>query len=277
VPFVTLDHHAVERLQSAAQSGDPEAAREYGRLLSLLPSYCRRAEMEEPDDELGDQPGARWFRVALKARPDDHEAAVLLAACLWRQADVLADAYDLDDDDDEEEEDEDEGGVFSDDDEFEQAQRDRERLRTEARRLYEGVLRADPAHPAARSGLAALEGSPFSVPYSHYLVEGDMWSGSVGCREQLVVGDIDELRWACGEWASTAGLEGRHLSVYASGERLNHTSLQPLVPLGDGSLDWSMIPVPALPGEPLPHGHPVRLDGHTALYGWHAPDLPFED
>jgi hypothetical protein len=260
--MILVQHH-LDGLRGAAQAGDSEAASEYGRLLSLLP-----AEIEEPGDGW---PCVRWFRVALEARPDNHEAAVLLGARLSHDADALAYAYGLDDEDEDFDED-DEG---EEDEEIEQARADCERIRKEARRLYEEVLRADPTHPAARSGLAAFEGTPFSVtPYSHYLVEGEHWSGTVGCREQLVVSDADELRWACDDWfADVAGLGAYHLSVYASGKQLSYVSLKPLVPAADGSLDWSVITIPSLPGEPLPHGHPALLDRHTAHYGWYSIDL----
>ncbi|MFC5830939.1 hypothetical protein [Nonomuraea insulae] len=260
---MTLVQHHLENVRGAAQGGDCDAAREYGRLLSLLPG-----EMEEPDDEW---PCVRWLRVALEARPEDHEAAVLLAARLSHDADALVHAFGLDDED----EDFDEEGE-ADDEESDRARRDCERMRKEARRLYEQVLRADPAHPAASSGLAAFEGTPFSVsPYSHYLVKGEYWSGTVGCRETLVVSDAEELRWACDDWfADVAGLGAYHLSVYASGERLSHASLEPLVPTADGFLDWSMITIPPLPAEPLPHGHPALLEnGHISHYGWYSLDL----
>ncbi|MFI7149629.1 hypothetical protein ACIBO2_32315 [Nonomuraea sp. NPDC050022] len=257
---MTLVEHHLESVRGAAQAGDYEAAREYGRLLSLLP-----AEMEESDDEW---PCVWWFRVALEGRPEDHEAAVLLAARLTGDADALAYAYGLDDEEDCDEEGEDEEGNL--------ARRNCERMRKEAQRLYAQVLRADPAHPGARSGLAAFEGVPFPVaPFSHYLVQGEYWSGTAGCREQLVVSDAEELQWACDHWfAEIAGLGAYHLSVYASGERLSHASLEPLVRAADGSLDWSVITIPPLPGEPLPHGHPALLhNGHIAHYGWYSLDL----
>ncbi|MEV6156867.1 hypothetical protein AB0L53_41635 [Nonomuraea sp. NPDC052129] len=110
---MTLVQHHLESVRGAAQAGDYEAAREYGRLLSLLP-----AEMEESDDEW---PCVWWFRVALEGRPEDHEAAVLLAARLTGDADALAYAYGLDD-----EEDFDEEGA---DDEGNLARRNCERMR----------------------------------------------------------------------------------------------------------------------------------------------------
>ena len=259
----------LENIRRAAKAGDAEAARELGRLLGLIP-----AGTEEPEDD--EWPCMWWFRRALETRPGDHEAAVLLAARLSRYADDLAYAYGLDDEDEDDEEDEEDGEFGeADEDEEDLARRDCERKRTEARRLYEEVLRVDPACPAARSGLAALRDAPFSVtPYGHYLVEGEYWSGTAGCREQLVVGDAEELRWACGEWfGHIAGLGAYHLSVYASGERLSRVSLEPLGPAADGSLDWSGVVVPPVPGEPLPHGHPALLDGHVVHYGWHSLEL----
>ena len=153
---MTLVEHHLESVRGAAQAGDYEAAREYGRLLSLLP-----AEMEESDDEW---PCVWWFRVALEGRPEDHEAAVLLAARLTGDANALAYAYGLDDEEDcgeEDFDDEDFDEEGEDDEEGNLARRNCERMRKEAQRLYEQVLRADPAHPGARSGLAAFEGMPF--------------------------------------------------------------------------------------------------------------------
>jgi hypothetical protein len=219
------------RSRVAANAGDPDAAREFGRLLGLL-------DIEGDAD--GTLPCERWLRSAVAARPDDAEAAVLLAGRLAQQAG---------------------------------------RKREEARELYERVLRADPEHPAARAGLAAVQGrldEAGADGYGYYLVQGEYWSGTDGRRERLVVADPHELRWACDAWLADCAPSSFHiyeLSVCTAGERLSTTNLGAVVPAADGSLNWDAVAIPPLPTEPLPVGHPVRIDGVTIHYGWGVIEL----
>ncbi|MEV4064351.1 hypothetical protein [Nonomuraea dietziae] len=61
---MTIFSERVEALQAAAQDGDAEAARECGRLLSLLPG----AAMAEDEPLWAGEP---WLRAAVATRPDD--------------------------------------------------------------------------------------------------------------------------------------------------------------------------------------------------------------
>ncbi|MBB3724752.1 hypothetical protein FHR33_000612 [Nonomuraea dietziae] len=61
---MTIFSERVEALQAAAQDGDAEATREYGRLLSLLPG----AAMAEDEPLWAGEP---WLRAAVATRPDD--------------------------------------------------------------------------------------------------------------------------------------------------------------------------------------------------------------
>jgi hypothetical protein len=246
----------VDRLRVAAEEGDSEAARELGRLFCLLPIVI---------DDDGMSLGERWLRSAVAACPDDAEAAVLLAGRLAVHIDGLLSAY-----------------LFEDDEEwFEdeiEAKEEIDRKREEAAELYKRVLRANPAHAAARSGLAALQDQldPADVAvYSYYLVEGEWGSGSVGTRERLIISDADELIWACNSWfseisASSFGIYD--LSVYTSGERLSITNLAALVRDEDDSLNWGAIAIPPLPTNPLPAGHPAQIQGIRVQYGWGSID-----
>ncbi|WP_248962670.1 hypothetical protein [Sphaerisporangium perillae] len=133
-------------------------------------------------------------------------------------------------------------------------------------------MRAHPAHPAARAGLAALWGEfdpTLADGFSFYLIEAEHWGGSAGTLEQLIVTDPGELRWACeGSYRMFGHLSGYLLTTCASGERLGAADLAPVVEGGDGLLNWDSVPIPPLPNAALPVGHPAQVDGNVVHYGW---------
>ncbi|MBA0052891.1 hypothetical protein E0L36_19035 [Streptomyces sp. AJS327] len=291
----------VDAVCRAAEAGDVDAKRELGRLLCLLPVDKQR------------WPGEVELSEALAARPDDPESAVLLAARLVQQMDLIYSAFARELEPDELGELDglqpptdprgpdighvsgthrpldrsdpcgsgdgsgaDQAAVQARDPksiELAEVRLELARKRREATELYERVLAAHPAHPAARAGLAALRDVPAAAftsgGYSHYLVQGDFWSGSSGGRERLVVADAEELRWACEYWfAELSAFRIYELSVHTAGERVSTINLEALARNADDSFDWSRIDIPPLPTTPLPPGHPVRVDGSAIQYGW---------
>ncbi len=80
----TMDEK-VAAVRAAAEAGQPDAARELGRLLCLLSDDA--AEEATEFTGLAAWPAERWLRVALGARPDDLLTAVLLAGLLLVQID----------------------------------------------------------------------------------------------------------------------------------------------------------------------------------------------
>lgn len=247
--------HKVIGLETAARTGVPSTAVELGRLLCIRPS-C-------PDDESTAQiwPGEPWLRMALAADPGDRIAAGLLAAILTQQIEFIQES----------------GTVFVEDGDAAIDAAVSARL-TEANRLYDAILAADPADQYAYCGLTMLrnlvEGKADDETMvddlgSCYLVELDSVSGSAGYYEELVVTDLDELRWACEAWFQREeGRRGFVLTLVASGERGSVVNLDPVCAEGIGTVDWKAVSIPPLPGESLPVGSPVLCGGTIFHYGY---------
>lgn len=244
-------------LRSAATSGDPDAARDLGRLLCLVPADpADPADSDRGDDTENCHPGESWLRRTLAARPDDTSAAILLATRLALQ---LSQQVAVGEEEPE--------------------------LRDEAVTLYRRVLGREPDHHGARIGLAELRelyeetddpaddaDCPESPqPYGFYLIETDTGSGSVNYHESLVVTDPDELRWACDRWLDVNYPEPEYrpfplaLEVWSGTVRLSTVDLVH----SEGTIDWAAVTVPPLPGPPLPVGCPMRTsDGLVRHYGY---------
>lgn len=239
---VVIFSERVAALRAAAQDGDAGAAREYGRLLSLLPDVA--VVEDEPV-----WPGEPWLRAAVTSRPDDALARTLLGSLLVTQIALWRTMVDIAPDVDEEE-----------------VESANTRRREEAEELLGGVLREAPEAPTPKACLAALaetfdegdypEGEDGAFPYDYHLVETELWSGSVCTRLQLVVTDPEELRWACDYWlANYADLVGTlTLTSYSRGEKVDTVALL------EGpaeTVDWEAVTIPPLAGAPLPPGHPA--------------------
>ncbi|MEV0390979.1 hypothetical protein [Nonomuraea sp. NPDC050643] len=254
---MAITEETITRLRAAATGGDPDAARELGRLLCLLRTDS--LEVAGDGDFLATWPEEPWLRAALRARPDDRLAAVLLAGRLVQQIAF----WRIDDD---------HAAEHGEDD------RTLARRRDEAQALYARVLEAEPGHSVARAGVAALnawaddDGAPAKEPsFSYYELDMTAGSGSYVHSERVVATDPDEVRWACSWLVAPMVAEvgeppygvDLHLFTYAGGR------CDGIVDLGerftaDGTLDWDAVEIPPLTGEPLPVGHPVGF-GH---YGY---------
>ncbi|WP_432746660.1 hypothetical protein H7827_18890 [Streptomyces sp. JH002] len=229
---MVIDENRLAALHNEAVTGNPEAARELGRLLCLLP--------DEPDGEawpLPHWPGEPWLRAALTARPDDASAAVLLAGVLAQQ---IERRYVLGDPD----------AAIA-------------RRQGEALHLYRAVLRTDPHHPTARAGLEVLRRPATALTsddtYSYYRLDAAFPDGAHTAR--LITADPHELRWAARPLLTAdAALS---LTLHTPADK-PHT-----LQLPGGLLPADL---PELPGPALPPGHPVRLtlDGSEviAYYGY---------
>ncbi|MCU4748598.1 hypothetical protein [Streptomyces sp. G-5] len=212
---MVIDENRLAALHNEAITGNPEAARELGRLLCLLP--------DEPDGEawpLPHWPGEPWLRAALTARPGDTSAAVLLAGVLAQQIELR---YVLGDPD----------SAIA-------------RRQGEALHLYRAVLRTDPGHPTARAGLEVLRRPATALTsddtYSYYRLDGTPPEGGTA---RLITPDPHELRWAARSLLGAADLA---LTVHTPADK-PHT-----VQLPDGLLpaDLPELPGPALPpGHPV--------------------------
>ncbi|MDA2814812.1 hypothetical protein O4J56_29475 [Nocardiopsis sp. RSe5-2] len=250
----------IKQLRAAATADDPESARELGRLLSMLRSDSLERLMD-PDFVLT-WPEEQWLRTALRARPDDHIAAVLLAGRLVQQIN-----YWKIDEDRAEEHGEDERSLA--------------RRRDEAHSLYTTVLQSVPDDPTAHAGIAALaawaddDDVPDDPAYSYYELSLEMGSGSFTHSENVVTVDPDELRWAC-SWLVAPVLEevgeppyGVDLTLFLySGGRIDR-SIRLDEHLTATGVRWDSIVIPPLDGEPLPVGHPagVRHYGYSCDWG----------
>ena len=223
----------VAALRAAATGGDAEAAGQLGRLYCLL---AADPDTGDPADELS--PAEPWLRRCLDARPGDSLAAVLLASRLTGLAALAAE---------------------SDDDEHEAE------LIAQALELHRRALATDPTNAAARAGLGELDDDHGG--YAYYLVEVDAGNGSILATESLVATDPDELRWAMDMWLELIGHSAGTFEVTThDGDR---PSRSVLVRHDGERADWGTAPLPALTGEPLPPGHPVRGgDGSTCPYGY---------
>ncbi|MGA8112186.1 MAG: hypothetical protein WCA46_00835 [Actinocatenispora sp.] len=238
----TLTDERVEELHAAARAGNPDAAREYGRLRLLVPT-----EELEP-----------WLRKASTRRPKDLTAANLLAGSLVGEIDYMVSDFDY------------EPGNPPD---------AIATGRAAAEDLYARVLAADPGNSTATAGLAALrelldrDGTqrlPEQTGHSWYVVDRETASGSVVCLERLVVAEPAELRWACDRWAGIheewwgeAYLTLRTVQAGAEVDRIDLTAH-----VHEGLTDWSTVTIPPLTGDPLPPGHPVRIADRIAHYGY---------
>lgn len=247
VPGVVRFSERVAALGAAARDGDAEAAREYGRLLSLLPEPT---SFEAPEPVWA---GESWLRAAVAARPGDTLARTLLGSLLvtqiaaWRD---IADVAFLDPDLDEEE--------------IEEANM---RRRGEAEELLGGVLLVDPGAPAPKACLAALAevfdegdypcGEDGLFPYDYHLVGTEVWSGSACLTVQLVLTDPEELRWACDHWLKDGDYLAGPLTLtsYSQGEEIGSVALSEDV--SATTIDWERLTIPPLPGDPLPPGDPA--------------------
>jgi hypothetical protein len=258
---MVITEETITRLRIATAAGDPDAARELGRLLCMLRTDSPVDAMD--DDFLATWPEEPLLRAALRARPDDQLAAVLLAGRLvqqiafWQIDDDHAMAHGEDDD-------------------------TLARRHDEAHALYASVLKTDPGNAAARAGVAtlnaraddtgALEEEP---PFSYYELIMEAGSGSFSHSEHVVATDPDEVRWAC-SWlvapmvAQTVeppfGVD-LDLFTYSNGR------LGSVVHLGrhfhaDGTLDWDAVEIPPLTGDPLPVGHRVGIGHYGYFCDW---------
>ncbi|MER7504265.1 hypothetical protein AB0L05_11405 [Nonomuraea pusilla] len=246
---MVISEEAVEALQNAAEGGDVDAALEVGRLLCML----RVGPDEDPEDPdvIQSWPEEPWLRAAVRERPDDTQAATLLAGRLVQQIAFFAVDPDF------------AGGYGEDETTL-------ARRRDEARDLYGRVLRAAPGDPAAVAGIAmldALSGGDgdsvdFPEPFSYYELRLDHWSGSFCHSEVVIAAGLDELRWAHGQMLRHHILTpptDPTLQLYRGGEAGEFIKLEGVVDLG-------AVTIPPLTGTPLPLGHPVQ--GGLAHYGY---------
>ncbi|EID52555.1 hypothetical protein [Saccharomonospora xinjiangensis] len=252
---MTIIEKKIESPRAAATEGDPDAARELGRLLCLL-----RADSEEHLGDMGTLfwPEEPWLRAALRARPDDRLAATLLAGRLVQQI-----AYWKIDEDHAEAHGENEDTLA--------------RRRDEARALYERVLKAAPGDPAALAGVAALQmwaddsdAVEGACPFSYYELHLAEASGSFEYSETVVSTHPDEVRWAASWLLASAIAETGEpptgdlcLFIHSPGRTDRVIRLDEHVN-ADGTIEWDAIEIPPLTGEPLPAGHPVG----TGHYGY---------
>ncbi|SEH01562.1 hypothetical protein SAMN05444920_12110 [Nonomuraea solani] len=249
-----ITDETITSLRAAATAGAPNAARELGRLLSML----RTDSLEDArnSDFLATWPEEPWLRTALHARPDDHLAALLLAGRLVQQIAFWQ---------------------IDTDHAAEHGENDQTlaRRRAEAQALYTRVLQADPTNPTALAGTAALNtrADTTTAPerFSYYELNLETGSGSFTHSERVITTDPDEVRWACSWLMAPVVAEVEeppygvdlHLFTYMNG------SCDTTIDLGqhfttDGTLNWTTAKIPPLTGELLPAGHPVDA-GH---YGY---------
>jgi hypothetical protein len=258
---MTTTEEKAAAFRAAAEAGDANAAREFGRLLCLVPID----PAEEARECSGhDWPAERWLRAALDVRPFDALAAVLLAGLLLTQIDHWQRRADFD--------------LEADEDEVDEANA---RRIVEAEELYAGVVEhthgaMDSAlHRTALAGRAALaelsteDGREAVADYAYYLVELDLWSGSVNSTERLVATDLEELRWACDAWLGSlygdGSAVGLTLTVHEPGEEPREIDLTARF---DENVDWDAVSVLPLRGALLPPGHPAG--GWRNFYGYTA-------
>lgn len=258
---MAITDETIKRLRAAATAGDPDAARELGRLLCMLRSDSLEHLMDP--GFLLTWPEEQWLRAALRTRPDDRLAASLLAGRLVQQINY----WKIDDDN---------ANAHGED------ERTLARRRDEAHALYTQTLKAVPDDPAALAGIAALNAwadgadMPQDPPFSYYELTLETGSGSYSHSESVVTSHPDEVRWA-GSWLLAPVVaevkeppfgvdltlficsDGRCDSVIRLDEHLT----------ADGILGWDVIEVPPLKGEPLPVGHPVgtRHYGYSCDWG----------
>lgn len=118
----------LEPLHADAVAGDPRAAGELGRLLCLLPDGRLPWSWLAPESS-----AETWLRAALASRPDDIDAAALLAGLLTQRFEEAIHERDGD------------------------ADAATTALQDEATALYAGIMGRDPDNPTAKAGLAAIQ------------------------------------------------------------------------------------------------------------------------
>jgi hypothetical protein len=253
---MTIAEELTSTLRTAADAGDLDAARELGRLLSLLPvDPACYDPLTGPAPAWSEQ---AWLRSVVDARPKDLATATLLAGRLVQQIGYLAESPG-------------------------NHENALDALREEAERLYARVLNADPADPTARAGLARVAGlfgheteTERHEGYAFHLAEYGYQSGGGGGSAYMVVVDPGELRWALdvwlklneGVWDEEVGLAGAWftLTTVDRGTAVQETNLEEH--MATGLLDWDSIIIPAPAGPPLPTGHPPLLAGLRYDFGY---------
>lgn len=253
--MVNIDEK-IARLRSAAETGEPDAARELGRLLSLTVT-----DPAEPGDGEPEFPEERWLRAAVAARPDDVEALTLLAGRLAAQASHWENYWANNPD-----------GMAADG----KDESTIEQLQTEVRDLHARILAAvPPAH--TEPGLDRLAElldtrdteSVVTAPYSFYALEDEGGGGSMVYTLTFIATDPEEIRWACDQWLtlSEGGMGELTFSTYVDGAETSRVDLDEH---RDGaSVSWDSVPVPELTGTLLPAGLPVSGARYStvAYYG----------
>ncbi|ANP52853.1 hypothetical protein J2Z21_000397 [Streptomyces griseochromogenes] len=257
---MAITDETIKRLRATATAGDPDAARELGRLLCMLRSDSLEHLMNP--DFLLTWPEERWLRAALRTRPDDRLAASLLAGRLVQQINY----WKIDDDN---------ANAHGED------ERTLARRRDEAHALYTQTLKAVPDDPAARAGIAALNAwaddadMPEDPPFSYYELTLEMGgSGSYSHSETVVTSHPDEVRWACSWLLAPVVAEVKEppfgvdltLFIYSDGRCDSVIRLDEHL-TADGMLG-DVIEIPPLNGEPLPAGHPVGTRHYGYSCGW---------
>jgi hypothetical protein len=253
---MTIAEELTSALRTAADAGDLDAARELGRLLSLLP--VDPACYDPLTGPVSTWSELDWLRVVVEARPEDLTTANLLAGRLVQQIGYLKESWG-----------DHENAIDA--------------LREEAEELYARVLRADPADPTARAGrarVAELFGHETEAEqheeYTFLLAEYGYQSGGGGGSAYMVVVDPGELRWALdvwlkmneGIWDEEVGLGGAWftLTTVDHGTVVNEIDLEEHI--ADGLLDWDSIIISTPAGPPLPTGHPPLLNGLRHDFGY---------
>lgn len=257
---MAITDESFETLRAAATAGDPDAARELGRLLCML-----RSDLDHVTnpDFLPTWPEERWLRATLRARPDDRLAGLLLAGRLVQQINY----WTIDADN---------ANAYGED------ERTLARRRDEAHALYTQALAAVPDDATARAGLATLNAwagdadLPNDPPFSYYEVTLETGSGSYGHSESVVASHPDEVRWAAPRLLAPVvaavpeppfGVE-LTLLVHSDGRCECVVRLDEHL-AADGTPRWDIIEIPPLDGDPLPVGHPVgtRHYGYSCDWG----------
>ncbi|WP_052371664.1 hypothetical protein [Amycolatopsis taiwanensis] len=238
---MTIFSERVAALRAAAQDGDAGAAREYGRLLSLLPD----GNLAEDGPFWAGEP---WLRAAVTAHPHDTLARTLLGSLLVTQTAAWRNLLDI--------------VAVAPGAEEEEIESANTRRREEAEELLGDVLREDPEAPTPKACLAALaevfderDYPESDFPYDYHLVRTELWSGSVCTTFRLVVADPEELRWACDYWLANYDefVGPLTLTSYSRGKEIGAVDLLD----GSDAIDWEAVAVPPLTGVPLPPGHPA--------------------
>ncbi|WP_432251328.1 hypothetical protein [Streptomyces sp. HNM1019] len=250
---MTITDDTLVRLRSTAAAGDAQAALRLGRLLCLT-----AADPAEPGDGEPSWPEEPWLRAAVAADPDDVAALTLLTGRLAQQISYWETCRDMNPD------------VMK---WYGEDESTVERRRIEAEQLYARIRAAGPTRhaEAGLDELAVLLGvgdKPAAEDaYSFYVMEDEVWSGSVRNSATIVASDAAEIRWACDKWLtlSEGGLGGEPtLTAHVDGAEVGSVDLGQH--LADSGVDWDAVAVPELAGSRLPAGLPVP--GRGLHYGF---------